>query len=205
MVKLSGPMFALDASGTIGGTVTFSKWKGRNYARERVIPANPKSGAQIGRRGMFKFLTQAWASLAAVDQATWQDLADQLIASPLNAFIADNMNNWHNFLAPSQASDRAGAGNGSDRTLGAAIWEENRIKLETSATSAEDQWGIVYFAKLAGAVTPAVGNAILVELDLDILDRDTYWTPPSLGTWHFNSMTFSNDGLISAAGGPVNT
>ena len=205
MVKLSGPMFALDASGTIGGTVTFSKWKGRNYARERVIPANPKSGAQIGRRGMFKFLTQAWASLAAVDQATWQDLADQLIASPLNAFIADNMNNWHNFLAPSQASDRVGAGNGSDRTLGAAIWEENRIKLETSATSAEDQWGIVYFAKLAGAVTPAVGNAILVELDLDILDRDTYWTPPSLGTWHFNSMTFSNDGLISAAGGPVNT
>ena len=41
MVKVYGPMMSLDATGTIGKTATFSKWKGRNYVRQRVVPANP--------------------------------------------------------------------------------------------------------------------------------------------------------------------
>ena len=46
MVKLGGPALSLDASGTVGGILTFSKWKGRPYVRTRVIPSNPKSGAK---------------------------------------------------------------------------------------------------------------------------------------------------------------
>lgn len=37
---------SLDASGTIAKTLTASKWKGRNYIRQRVIPLNPQSPAQ---------------------------------------------------------------------------------------------------------------------------------------------------------------
>ena len=46
MAKVSGPLFSVDASGGYAGTVVFAKWKGRNYARQLVIPANPRSSGQ---------------------------------------------------------------------------------------------------------------------------------------------------------------
>lgn len=46
MAKVSGPLFSVDASGGYAGTVVFAKWKGRNYARQLVIPANPRSAGQ---------------------------------------------------------------------------------------------------------------------------------------------------------------
>lgn len=194
-------MMSLDASGTLGQAITFSKWKGRNYVRERVIPSNPKSEAQTGRRAMFKYLTQNWNGLSVSDKATWQALADQIIASPFNAFIKLNMERWHNFLPPFKTPADAAAGNGSDRALSAAAWEENRILLSSSGTTANQQWGIVYFASLATPVLESVGLAIIVELDEDVAARATYWTPPSVATWYFDSRTFSDDGTIEAAGG----
>ena len=205
MVKVSGPMFSLAASGSLADAITFSTNKGRPYVRERVIPSNPKSGAQLGRRAMFTFLTQAWAAITTVKKATWQDLADEIVSSPFNAYLKANLQRWHNFLTPGMASTMEEAGMTSDRALSAAAWEQNRIKISSTATTGNQQWGIVYFAKLAGAVTPAVGNAIIAELDEDTANRDTYWTPPSLGTWHFNSIAFGYDGLQSGAGGAVNT
>lgn len=201
MVKLNGPMFSLDASGTIANTVTFSKWKGRNYARERVIPSNPKSGGQVGRRAMFKFLTQHWETLATASQATWQNLADQLVVSRFNAYLSGNMTGWHNFLAPSHEFEPGRTFDGSDRAITTASWEENRIDIFSQATTANAQFGFAIFAKLAGAVTPAVGNCIIVELDDDVEDKHTYWTPPEVGTWHFDSQAFSSDGQLMGAGG----
>jgi len=204
MVKVYGPMMSLDASGTLADAITFSKWKGRQYARERVIPSNPKSGAQVGRRSMFRFLTQLWASVGDADQATWQDLADQLVASPFNAYISDNMVDWHNFLCPSEATPATRAGTPSDNALTAAVWEENRVKLSLAGSALGDAWGIIIFAKEGGAVTPAVGNAVLVEADTTIAAHDIFWTPPTVATWHFDSIAFADDGAQAAAGGGQN-
>ena len=46
MAKVTGPLLSFDASGSIGNNATYSKWKGRNYTRLRVIPRNPKSDDQ---------------------------------------------------------------------------------------------------------------------------------------------------------------
>lgn len=46
MAKVTGPLLSFDASGSVGSTATFSKWKGRNYTRLRVIPKNPQSDSQ---------------------------------------------------------------------------------------------------------------------------------------------------------------
>lgn len=40
MAKVTGPLMSLDASGTVGKTAVFSKWKGQNYVRLRVTPMN---------------------------------------------------------------------------------------------------------------------------------------------------------------------
>jgi hypothetical protein len=46
MSKVTGPLMSLDASGTIGKTVVFSKWKGQNYTRLRVVPLNKQTDDQ---------------------------------------------------------------------------------------------------------------------------------------------------------------
>lgn len=50
MAKVTSPLMSLDASGSVAGAITFSKWKGRNYVRQLVIPANPRTSGQQATR-----------------------------------------------------------------------------------------------------------------------------------------------------------
>ena len=192
---------SLAAGGTLADAITFATWKGRPYVRERVLPSNPKSGSQVGRRSMFKFLSQAWDALAGAAQASWQTLADEIVASTFNAYLKQNMEYWHNFLPPSQGPARAGLDSPSDNALTAAAWEENRIKLSVAGTVLNEAWGIIIFGSLATPVLESVGLAIIVDPDTTFAAHDIFWTPPEVNTWYFDSMTFSLDGVLSAAGG----
>jgi hypothetical protein len=54
----------MDASGKFGGTLVFSKWKGRNVVRQLVIPANPNStGQELARnRTRITGAIQSWVN-----------------------------------------------------------------------------------------------------------------------------------------------
>lgn len=80
MAKTSGPLLSLGASGTIGGALTFSKWKGIGYARQRVIPANPNSTAQQLTRGVFSNASNIWKGAPSLFTAPWDRFA---IGQPL--------------------------------------------------------------------------------------------------------------------------
>ena len=203
MARTTGPLFSLDASGSVGGAITFSKWKGRNYVRRRIIPSNPKSGAQVGRRAMFAFLSKAWTDLTAPEQASWQTIADQVVASPFNAYIKANMKRWHNFFTPTQDDPAGEAGSGSDNDLTAAVWEHNRIKLTASGTALAEAWGYAIFAETTESVTAAVGNCVLVVPDTTIASHSHYWTPHTgiIGAdWFFVTINFSDDGAKETQG-----
>lgn len=74
MAAVRGPLFSFDASGSLASTITFSKWKGRPYVRQHVIPSNPKTIAQQGNRAIVRYTSQAWATLGSVNQAPWNTL-----------------------------------------------------------------------------------------------------------------------------------
>lgn len=59
MAKVSAPFLSLDASGTVASTLTASKWKGRNYMRLRIIPANPQTSGQQTVRSILGTLAKA--------------------------------------------------------------------------------------------------------------------------------------------------
>lgn len=46
MAKVTAPLLSLDASGSVGNAMVFSKWKGRNYVRVLVTPKNLQSEGQ---------------------------------------------------------------------------------------------------------------------------------------------------------------
>lgn len=71
MAKLTGPLFGLSARGTIADTLTYSAWKGIEYARQRVIPANPQTAAQDLTRDVFKMLGQFWVQAQTKARAPW--------------------------------------------------------------------------------------------------------------------------------------
>lgn len=201
MTKVYGPLMSLDASGTLAKAVTFSKWKGRNYVRQRVIPSNPKSGAQVGRRAMFTFLTQEWAALLASAKATWQDLADQLVASTFNAYVSRNMARWHDFRSPSHRDDPTETNTPSDEALASCTWQQNRIHVASGIGTVNQAWSTALFADPTPGFTPAVGNMIAVFHHDTVDTFDEYWTPPAVSAWSFNMRPFTADGILGGATG----
>jgi len=201
MVKVSGPAFSLDASGTIGDTLVFSKWKGRNYIRSHVVPSNPRSGGQVGMRAMFKFLTQAWAGLTDGNKATWEDRAAQLIASEFNAFLSYNQFRWRNFTAPSK-EDPAGVAS-TPAVLGALSLTlgVRSITVTQAVTTANDGWGVAIFRSPTGTFTPTFDNLIAIGT-ISGTDAVVYVDSPlDPGDYYYDTCTFTDDGQLSAETG----
>lgn len=64
MAKLTAPLLSMSASGTIGDLITYAAWKGINYARQRVVPANPQSSGQTSQRNKLAAAVSDYKSTA---------------------------------------------------------------------------------------------------------------------------------------------
>lgn len=64
MAKVTGPLMSLEASGTIGNALTFSRWVGRPYVRRYTVPGNPQTLGQETHRNRFSAIgtITTWAS-----------------------------------------------------------------------------------------------------------------------------------------------
>lgn len=89
MATTKAPLFGLDASGTLADSIVFSKWRGRTYVRRHAVPANPKSGLQVGVRSVMKFITQDYTNLTAAEKTSWSTLAAVDNITNLNAQVRD--------------------------------------------------------------------------------------------------------------------
>lgn len=92
MPGLTGPLFSLGASGTIAKTLTYASWRGIKYARQRVVPANPKTSNQEAARlvfgnlqDMFKYLP-AYARQSYLAAAKGRPLTDRNLWTQQNAY-----------------------------------------------------------------------------------------------------------------------
>lgn len=194
MVKLAGPAMSLDASGKLANAIVFSKWKGRNYARVWVKPSNPKSPGQIGVRGMFKFLSQIWDGLTTVNKATWQDRADQLVASTFNAFMSLNQKRWRSFKGPTKedpAAESAGT-----HTLGtlAATNGIRQITVTQPVTVAGNLWAIAIYRGTSTGFSIVWSACIAVVVSDAANDIVFIDTPLDPGTYYYVAQSFTDDG-----------
>jgi len=205
MARVNGPLMSMDASGALGGTVVFSKWKGRNYVRQLVRPANPKSGGQTSMRAMMKFLSQQWSGLQAADKASWEDLAESLVISPFNAFTKTNLARNKDFLAPSTDYPAAEATAPDAIDDFAAVAGVRSITIELSTVPLLDGcWGFLLFRSTTTGFTPAFDNLIaVVEADAD---TSVYYvdTPLTADTYYYDAKPFNEDGKLGSLDGEIN-
>lgn len=204
MVKVFGPALSLDASGTLGDALTFSKWKGRHYIRERVIPKNPRSGLQVGFRSQFAFLTQAWAALSDLEKATFDELADSLAVSPFNAYIRFNMRRWRNFKPPSHEMPAAETGSPALYNAGtpAATGGVASIQIDWTIATANDNWGLLIF-KGETTFSTAIHNCIAGVYCASAATFSFLDSPLEPATYYYNTRLFTDDGVLGAEDGEI--
>jgi len=202
MVKVAAPALSLAASGKLGGSLVFATWKGRPYVRTLVKPSNPKSGGQTGVRAMFKFLAQIWQSLSTVEQATWQTYADQLVASPFNAFMSRNQFRWRNWLGPTKEDPAAEVGTAAGGNTLAIVDGIRQLTIQvTPTTPINDQWGVAIFRSPTGTFDTSFANCVQV-IKADALSLHEWIdTPLAAGTYYYDIRPITVDGVLGAEEG----
>lgn len=89
MARITFSPLIVEASGKVKDTV-FSKWKGRNYIRSRVTPANPNTAAQQAVRTSLARCVEMWQSLSPGRQGWWDTYASPYSLSGYNSFMSAN-------------------------------------------------------------------------------------------------------------------
>lgn len=205
MARVTGPLLSLSASGKLADAMVFSRWKGRPYVRQLVIPANPKSGGQTGMRSMFAFLSQNWSGIGATPQATWEELAEAAAVAPFNSFMKLNLLANRNFLSPYQDYPRAGiqtidAIDEFDATAG-----ERQITIRlTDLDVNQDNWGFLIFKSTTTGFTPAFDNLAAVILSNGGNDVFFVDTPLVPDTYYYDAKPFTKDGVLGSLDGEIN-
>jgi hypothetical protein len=203
MVRVSSPMMSLDASGTIGQAATFSKWKGRNYVRARVIPHNPKSVGQVAVRASFKFLAQEWKNIATGTQELWDTLAKALVISKFNAFVRGNQSRWRNFKMPSKDPTAAEVHAAGVLNAWSATAGVRQIQLLLSLTTANACWGAAIFRSPTGTFTATWDKCIALIKVADTTNHLYIDTPLAAGHYYYEHILFTDDGKASTESAEV--
>jgi hypothetical protein len=89
LAKVTGPLLSVDASGKIADTIVFSRWRGKKYVRQWVVPANPNTAAQQTQRAYMTTAINSWVqSIGASAQQAWRDYQAGQELSGANEYVS---------------------------------------------------------------------------------------------------------------------
>lgn len=91
MAKTTAPALSFGAGGSIAKTMVYSKWRGINYVRQHVIPANPRTTGQVFVRNTFALLREMWKLAPDIVQAPWNAFAQGRPFTGMNKFVGENV------------------------------------------------------------------------------------------------------------------
>lgn len=91
MAKVNAPLLSFGASGQIGKAIVYGTWRGISYARQRVIPANPRTTAQSETRGVFRTMSELWTLAPLEWKEVWNAFAAGRPFTGRNRFMGDNV------------------------------------------------------------------------------------------------------------------
>lgn len=87
MARVTGPLFSVSASGTVGKAFTFGIWKGIQYVREWFTPENPKTAKQVNVRKALTLMVSSWQGQSAQIKSDWEGYASGMQMSGYNLYM----------------------------------------------------------------------------------------------------------------------
>lgn len=197
MARTSGPLFSLDASGSVGKTIVYSKWRGRNYVRQHVIPTNPRSGLQVGIRAVFAYMAVHWAALSDAIKADWvaEGVRDNITG--LDAMIRYNVGLARRNLGWWEEPSPTPATTPNAPTSPTATAQPKTLVLSWTrpAMNLGNYTAAVYASKTMG-FTPDISN--LVGLVAVATTTFTLTGLTTGDTWYFKVRETNSDGDLGA-------
>lgn len=94
MARVKAPLFSLGASGSVGKSIVYSNWKGRDYCREYQIPQNPSTSLQVNVRTAWDLMVASWQALAPATKIIWDTFAEQFQMSGFNQYMSRGMKEY---------------------------------------------------------------------------------------------------------------
>lgn len=91
MAKVTAPNLSMSSSGQVGKTLVNGSWRGVNYVRQYVTPANPNTTEQQLTRTAFAWINAVWKTLNAAVQAAWTLYAKGQSFTDRNAILSMNV------------------------------------------------------------------------------------------------------------------
>ena len=198
MARVKGPLMSMEASGSVGNSVTFSRWKGRPYVRRHTVPANPKSPKQTSVRAMLRWLSQWWVSIDPADQATWEPLAAADSISPFNAYVRFNLARWGHALPPTKAYPPTATSTAPSAPTLTATAGDGLINLTLAKGTNNADWGWQIHRGLAPGVTPGPDNLVDTR-DYTGSGADPWSDSPlPAGHYYYKARGLMSDGKFGA-------
>lgn len=75
MAKTKGPLFSLEAHGTIGKEITFSQRKSGSQVRYQKKQKDYESADRQTQRNAYRYGIELWNSLTPTEKAYWNEIA----------------------------------------------------------------------------------------------------------------------------------
>ena len=195
MARVTGPLFSLDASGQVGKSIVFAKWKGRNYTRKLVIPKNPRDPEQVGVRSMMKFLAPLWTAFAQGIKDTYNALAEAKQISGFNAYVGVNLDRWQVGKTPSQEYPAAEATTPAVITSAPLTGHDGYVTALITPATNTSIWGVAVYRSLTEITTPSWANCVALIQRIDETPFTFTDSPLPDGTYHYRFSQFNDDGI----------
>lgn len=91
MAKTTAALLSFEGSGQVAKTLVYARWRGVQYARRHVVPANPRTTAQTLVRNTFAALREMWKLAPALVVAPWDEFARGRPFTGMNKFVGENL------------------------------------------------------------------------------------------------------------------
>jgi hypothetical protein len=152
MAKVSGALFSMEASGAYGGSLVFAKWKGRQYCRQLVIPANPHAADQETARNRLRVTgaIQKWVNTTTMKENGQTDTDKTRIIAKTPGGYA-----WNGFLVDTIIG-KGGLTYDAAQTAYAALQAGEKTAWDTAAAGLDPAISAVYQTTTGGGSTTAL-------------------------------------------------
>lgn len=182
MAHSTGPLFSLEAHGSLGDAITFGRRGKTNTIKRKNKPANPRTLAQIQSRAPIAIATAIWQQLADAPKESWAPLAEQKGVTNFNAFVSWNANSIKNNGGIRYHYKTGGApGDGEiDFMTATQVGPNVRIFLQWDTQPVFNPWLLITLSDVsaAAAAQPSATVLGLKALDLGSLELFIPKVPP---------------------------
>lgn len=142
MGKTTAPLLSFDASGSLAKSIVYSRWRGIQYARRHVVPANPNTADQQETRNTFSWLNNVWRYFPAEVQEVWDAYAQGQPLTGRNALIKLNLSDLRSEADLTNFTFSAGAKSGPVAASATFTPGNDQITFAATAPSLPAGWTI---------------------------------------------------------------